>query len=102
MRMNFVTYKNKFLILITAIILTISISIAWFIFVPQFQKRKIAFETYYNALVDAEQVKSDKISTGLTAIVKDNSMIQWQGDRLKVATFTNHKYEVGSTRAISF
>ncbi|MEM7759170.1 MAG: hypothetical protein AAF298_13745 [Cyanobacteria bacterium P01_A01_bin.40] len=97
MRINFVANKNKFWVLITATLLTISIIIAWFIFVPQFQKRKVTFETYYNALVDAEQVKSDKISTGLTAIVKDNPMIQWQGDRLKVATFTNHKYEIGST-----
>ncbi|MEM6614348.1 MAG: hypothetical protein AAF652_19285 [Cyanobacteria bacterium P01_C01_bin.72] len=59
-------------------------------------------EAYYSALLDAEQISSDEISTSLTAIVKDNHNIQWQGDLLKVATYAKPQYfEVGSQQTTS-
>ncbi len=101
---NFFQDKKYIVILSGIFFLIISISLTLFIFTVDLQKTTIAKSTslvlpqvYYNALKDVEQAKSEEIYTNLTAIVKDNPMIQWQGDRLKVATFTNHKYEVGST-----
>ena len=94
---NFNQEKKNIVLLISGLLLTIVISWYWFIVVPELRQENNTFQVYYDAIKDAEQVKSAKISTGLTAIVKDNPLIQWQGDRLKVATFTSHKYEVGST-----
>lgn len=94
---NFNQEAKNIALLISGIFLTIIISWYWFIILPELKQENTAFQVYYNAIKDAEQVESAKISTGLTAIVKDNPMIQWQGDRLKVATFTSHKYEIGST-----
>ncbi|MEL6494318.1 MAG: hypothetical protein AAFQ41_04240, partial [Cyanobacteria bacterium J06623_7] len=63
------------------------------------EKNSAVPEVYYRALKDVEQITPEEISTNLIAIVKDNPLIQWQGDRLKVATFAKAKYsyEVGST-----
>ena len=102
--MNYTTpqpTKNIALILGT-IFLLISISLSWFLFAVNADKvkNKIFPEAYYNALKDVEEVRPEEISNNLVAIVKNNSLIQWQGDRLKVATFAKAKYtyEVGSAK----
>ena len=94
---NFIQEKKNIILLISVLLSTIIISCYWFIYVPRLDQENTSFAAYYNAIKDAEQVQAAKISTGLTAIIKENPMIQWQGDRLKVATFTSHKYEIGST-----
>ncbi|MEL7409465.1 MAG: hypothetical protein AAFN00_21385, partial [Cyanobacteria bacterium J06558_2] len=99
---NFFTEQKTPLLLVSSLILTIVICLSWWIFTlksdPLSPTTQVYTpQVYIDALKKAEQVSSDNISRGLTAIVKDNSQIQWQGDRLKVATFTNHQYEVGST-----
>lgn len=92
--------KKYIAILLGTIFLLISISLAWFLFTVNSPSNKnvLLHEVYYNALKDVEQVRPEEISTNLVAIVKDNPQIQWQGDRLKVATFAKAKYsyEVGS------
>lgn len=92
----FPEHKKQFLFA-SLIILVISICFSWWMLVPKSPPLPATPRVYFDALKDVEQVRSERISTGLTAIVKDNPLIQWQGDRLKVASFTNHKYEVGST-----
>ncbi len=88
--------------LLSAIFLFISISLSWFLFTTGSPQTNVLPEVYYSALKDVEQVSSDEISTTLTAIVKDNHNIQWQGDRLKVATYAKPKYfEVGSKQPSS-
>ncbi len=101
---NFLQTKKNIFLLLSIFFLIISIGLTWLMFTTNSDKKTIAEQTsllppqvYYNALKDVEEAKLEEISTNLTAIVKDNPMIQWQGDRVKVATFTNHKYEVGST-----
>lgn len=94
---NFIQDKKNIVLLLSICILVIAISIYLLIFNHDLQNKNVVPQVYYNALKDVEKAKSEEISTELTAIVKDNPLIQWQGDRLKVATFTNHKYEVGST-----
>ncbi|MDJ0633631.1 MAG: hypothetical protein QNJ34_10625 [Xenococcaceae cyanobacterium MO_188.B29] len=101
---NFFQNRKYIFLLLGIVFLIISISLTLLIVTTNLPKKTIAEQTsllppevYYNALKDAEEAKPEEIYTKLTAIVKDNPMIQWQGDLLKVATFTNHKYEVGST-----
>ena len=94
---------NKYIALfISAIFILISIILSWLFFTKVPVKTSVFPEVYYSALKDVEQVSSDEISTNLTAIVKDNHNIHWQGDRLKVATYAKPKYfEVGSTQSSS-
>lgn len=94
---NFVQEKKKLVLFFSIILLIISIGFSLLILNTNLQKKNIAPQVYYNALKDVEKAQSEEIYTKLTAIVKDNPMIQWQGDRLKVATFTKRNYEVGST-----
>ena len=94
---NFIPEKKNIILLIAVLFLTIVFSFYWFIYPPRADQENTIFTAYYNAIRDAEQLTAAKISKNLTAIVKENPMIQWQGDRLKVAIFTSHKYEVDST-----
>ena len=101
---NFLQNKKKIFLLLGICFLIISIGLSLLIFSTNSPEKTIAQQTdlplpqvYYNALKDVKEAKSEEISRELIAIVKNNPLIQWQGDRLKVATFTNHKYEVGST-----
>lgn len=95
---NFQPNKQMALIL-TTIFAIITISLSWFFLNNTNRVKDRVFpEAYYNALKDVEQVRPEEISTNLIAIVKDNPKLQWQGDRLKVATFAKaiYNYEVGS------
>ncbi|MEL6579081.1 MAG: hypothetical protein AAFQ14_04975 [Cyanobacteria bacterium J06621_12] len=95
-------HKNHPGILISILLLAITICFTVFSLAPRLTKTNLLPEVYYSALLDAEQISSDEISTNLTAIVKDNPNIQWQGDRLKVSTYAKPKYfEVGSHQTTS-
>ncbi|MEO1691376.1 MAG: hypothetical protein AAFR63_07575 [Cyanobacteria bacterium J06631_6] len=85
-------------IFISILLLAITICFAAFLITPKLTKTNLFPEVYYSALLDAEQISSDEISTSLTAIVKDNRNIQWQGDRLKVATYAKPKYFVAGSQ----
>lgn len=101
--MNPINYNiTRYLVLLSGILLLITISLSWLFPTISSVQASVLPEVYYSALKDAQQISSDKISNTLTAIVKDNHNIQWQGDRLKVATYAKPKYyEVGSTQTSS-
>lgn len=94
--------KNYVSLLLGTFFLLITISVSWLFFTVNSQANSTTFlpEVYYNALKDVEEVRPEEISNNLIAIVKNNPQLQWQGDRLKVATFAKAKYnyEVGSTK----
>lgn len=89
--------KKHLILFFSILLILIGIGCSWWMFSTTLPQSNIP-KVYYSALKDVEQVKSTEISTNLTAIVKDNPNIIWQGDRLKVATFAKAKYnyEVGS------
>lgn len=93
--------KKYVSIVLSAIFLIIAISLSWLFFTASSPQTKVLPEVYYNALKDVEQVSSDEISTNLTAIVKGNHNIQWQGDRLKVSTYAKPKYFAAGNKQIA-
>ena len=98
--MNSTNFKSKKYLSLFLFFLPIIVALAvWWLTVTNTSTKNNIPRVYYSALMDVEQVRADEISTNLTAIVKDNPNIQWQGDRLKVATFAKAKYqyEIGST-----
>lgn len=91
--------RKYFAVLFSILLMVIVLGLWWLIFNPP-KQNKIP-QVYYSALKDAQEASSNEISTKLVAIVKENPDLQWQGDRLKVATFAKAKYEynVGDTKA---
>ncbi|MDJ0596875.1 MAG: hypothetical protein QNJ72_44095 [Pleurocapsa sp. MO_226.B13] len=92
--------KSYLSVFIGTTFLIISIGLSWLFFnINSHAHSSISLpEVYYNALKDVKEVRPEEISNNLIAIVKNNSQLQWRGDRLKVATFAKAKYdyEVGS------
>ena len=93
--------KNNMFLLLGTIFLLIAISASWLVFSINSRAHSATSlpEVYYNALKDVEEIRPEEISNNLIAIVKNNPQLQWQGDRLKVATFAKAKYnyEIGSS-----
>ena len=101
---NFCQNQKNIFVALSVFFLIISINLSLLIVPAYAQETNIRAQTslsppqaYLNALQDVKKAESDEISKDLTAIVKDNTIIHWRGDRLKVATFTNYDgYKVGS------
>ncbi len=97
--------KKPVLIILSSIfLLIISLSLCLFIFTKSNSQNTSYInqttvslpQAYYSALEDAHKAEYLEISQNLTAIIKDNPRIQWDGDRVKVSTFTDYEgYQKG-------